>query len=95
MDETWDSYTIRLNDTVVTLPCEAAEFEAAGLQLDPSVTSADELVEIGEYTLGYYVDAAGNRLKVLFVNPSTETLPVRQCLIGSIAADADSLAAEV
>ncbi len=93
LGETWDSYTIRLNDTVVTLPCEAAELEAAGLQLDPSVTSADELVEIGEYTLGYYVDAAGNRLKVLFVNPSTETLPVRQCLIGSIAADADSLAA--
>ncbi len=93
LGENWNSYTVQLNDSVVTLPCAGTDLEAAGFQIDQSATAAEQIVEIGEYSLGYYVDAAGNRLKVTFVNPSTEALPVRQCLIGSISTDAKSLTA--
>lgn len=93
LGESWNSYTVQLNDTVVTLPCAAADLEAAGLQLDSSVTAADQIVEIGEYTMGYYTDASGNRLKVTLVNPSSEALPAAQCLVGSISADTKALEA--
>ena len=82
LGESWDSYTVQLNDAVVTLPCAAADLEAAGLKMDQSVTAEDQTVEIGEYITGYYNDTAGNRLNVTLVNPSAEALPVSQCLIG-------------
>lgn len=93
LGESWDSYTVQLNDAVVTLPCAAADLEAAGLKMDQSVTAADQTVEIGEYITGYYNDTVGNRLKVTLINPSAETLPVSQCLIGSISVDTKALEA--
>ena len=93
LGESWDSYTVQLNDAVVTLPCAAADLEAAGLKMDQSVTAEDQTVEIGEYITGYYNDTAGNRLKVTLVNPSAEALPVSQCLIGSISVDTKALEA--
>ena len=93
LGESWDSYTVQLNDAVVTLPCAAADLEAAGLKMDQSVTAEDQTVEIGEYVTGYYNDTAGNRLKVTLVNPSAEALPVSQCLIGSISVDTKALEA--
>lgn len=93
LGESWDSYTVQLNDAVVTLPCAAADLEAAGLKMDQSVTAEDQTVEIGEYITGYYNDTVGNRLKVTLVNPSAEALPVSQCLIGSISVDTKALEA--
>ena len=33
----WESYTVQVNDTVVTLPCTIADLEAAGVTLDREV----------------------------------------------------------
>ena len=44
LGDSWDSYTVQINDTVLTLPCEMSELEALGLTLDTSYTPANYIL---------------------------------------------------
>ncbi|BDF34856.1 hypothetical protein CE91St62_29180 [Lachnospiraceae bacterium] len=44
LKEEWNSYTVQINDKVVTLPCKVEELEAAGLALDTEDTAEDYAV---------------------------------------------------
>lgn len=81
----WNSYTVQINDKVVTLPCEIASLEAAGLAMDTEYTPKDYVVNAKEYEIAYFMDEKGNEVMVSMVNDSDKAKPVTECVVGSIA----------
>lgn len=81
----WDSYTVQINDTVVTLPCSIADLEAAGLTMDREYTPDDYVVNAGEYELAWFEDANGNEITADIINTSDEAKQVKDCLVGGIS----------
>lgn len=91
LGDSWDSYTVQINDTVVTLPCTIAELEAAGVELDSEYTPEDYVVNAGEYELAWFEDAGGDCIMVSMLNPGSEPAEIKDCQVGSISADAWNL----
>ena len=87
LGDSWDSYTVQINDTVLTLPCEMSELEALGLTLDTSYTPANYMVNTGEYELAYFMDENGNQIMVDALNTSGSALELKDCLVGGILLD--------
>lgn len=85
LGDNWDSYTVQINERVVTLPCEYKDLEVAGLTVDESLgMDNDGMVPGGGYLIGYLVDAGGNSLTVEFINPDDKAKKVQECLVGGI-----------
>ena len=91
LGDSWDSYTVQINDTVVTLPCTIAELEAAGVELDREYTPEDYVVNAGEYELAWFEDAGGDCIMVSMLNPGSEPAEIKDCQVGAISADAWNL----
>ena len=85
LGDDWDSYTVQINDTVVTLPCTIAELEAAGVTLDREYTPEDYVVNADEYELAWFADANGNELMVDMINNTDGPLELKDCLVGGIS----------
>lgn len=81
----WDSYTVQINDKVVTLPCEIADLEAAGLAMDTDYTPKDYVVNAEEYEIVYFMDENGNEIMVDMVNGDDKAKSVAECVVGSIS----------
>ena len=80
----WESYTVQINDTVVTLPCTLADLEATGVTLDREYTPEDYVVNTGEYELAWFMDANGNELMIDMINNTDGPLELKDCLVGGI-----------
>ena len=91
LGDSWDSYTVQINDKVLTLPCTVADLEAAGVALDVEDTPEDYVVNSQEYVLTYFEDANGNELMVELFNIEEGTKTVKECLVGGISVDDYSL----
>lgn len=91
LGDSWDSYTVQVNDTVVTLPCTTAELEAAGVELDSEYTPEDYVVNAGEYDIAWFEDASGDSIMVGMINKGSEPAAIKDCQVGSISVDAWSL----
>lgn len=91
LGDDWESYTVQINDTVVTLPCTIADLEAAGVTMDREYTPEDYVINPEEYELAWFEDANGNELTVDIVNMTSEPMEVKDCLVGGITADAWSV----
>lgn len=87
LGSSWDSYTVQINDRVVTLPCTIADLEAAGLRLDVSYTPENYVVNAGEYELVWFIDSNGNEITADMINPDSSPKEVKDCLIGGISVD--------
>lgn len=85
LGDSWDSYTLQIEEQVITLPCEIAELEAAGLSLDTEMTPADYIVNAGEDELVYFQDSQGDSIMVSLVNQTEEPKSVEACMVGSIS----------
>lgn len=83
----WDSYTVQVNDTVLTFPCTIAELEAAGLKLDTEYTPENYVVNANEYELAYFQDGNDNEVMVYAVNNSDAAIEVKDCMIGGLSVD--------
>lgn len=84
---TWDTYTVQINDKVLTLPCTMADLEAAGVSLDTEYTPMDYMVNAGEYELTWFMDANGNEVMVDMLNTGTEASQLKDCVVGGISVD--------
>ncbi|MCB6201809.1 DUF6612 family protein [Extibacter muris] len=91
LKEEWNSYTVQINDKVVTLPCKIEELEAAGLVLDTEDTAEDYVVNAGEYELVFFEDTYGNSLMVDMINQTEAPCKVGECLVGGIDVDSYSI----
>lgn len=76
---------MQIEEQVITLPCEIAELEAAGLSLDTEMTPADYIVNAGEDELVYFQDSQGDSIMVSLVNQTEEPKSVEACMVGSIS----------
>ena len=81
----WESYTVQVNDTVVTLPCTIADLEAAGVTLDREYTPEDYVVNAGEYELAWFMNDNGNEIMVDMINTTDGPLELKDCLVGGIS----------
>lgn len=85
LGENWDSFTVQVNDKVLTFPCTFEDMEAAGLKLDEEFTPGDQEVEAGEYDFAYMVDDKGNMVTFEISNSGNETKALRDCLVTGIS----------
>lgn len=93
LKDEWNSYTVQVNDKVLTLPCKIEDLEAAGLSMDTVNTPEDYIVNAGEYELAFFEDNNGNSIMVDMVNQTDSACKVSECLIGGIQADKYSVEA--
>ena len=91
LGDSWESYTVQVNDTVVTLPCTIADLEAAGVKMDTEYTPSDYIVNAGEYELAWFMVDSGDSIMVDMINTGSEPKEVKDCLVGSVYADAYSM----
>lgn len=91
LGENWDSYTVQINDKVLTLPCTVADLETAGVTLDVEDTPEDYIVNSEEYMYVYFEDVNGNELMVELFNFGEGSKTVKECLVGGISVDDYSL----
>ena len=84
LGDDWESYTVQINDTVVTLPCTIAELEAAGVTMDREYTPEDYVVNSGEYELAWFVDVSGNEIMADMVNTTDSPIELKDCLVGGV-----------
>ena len=91
LGDCWESYTGKINDTVITLPCSMSDLEAAGVTLDTEYTPEDYVVNAGEFELAWFEDTSGDSIMVDMTNTGEEAAAIRDCQVSSICADAYSL----
>ena len=91
LGDSWESYTVQVNDTVITLPCTIADLEAAGVKMDTEYTPSDYIVNAGEYELTWFMVDSGDSIMVDMINTGSEPKEVKDCLVGSVYADAYSM----
>ena len=81
----WDTFTVQVNDKILTLPCTMGELEAAGLALDTEDTPENYVVNAREYVYTYFKDANDNEVLIDIVNLTEEPKSLRECIIGGIS----------
>lgn len=91
LGDSWESYTVQVNDTVLTLPCTVSDLEAAGVKLDTEYTPSDYIVNAGEYELAWFKADSGATIMVDMINTGSEPKEIKDCLVGSVCADAYSM----
>ena len=91
LGDSWESYTVQINDTVITLPCTISDLEAAGVKLDTEYTPADYIVNAGEYELAWFEVDSGDYIMVNMVNTGSGQKAIKNCLVSSVYADAYSM----
>ena len=83
----WDSYTVQINDKVLTFPCTKADVEATGLSMDTEYTAENYMVNANEYELVYFMDANDNEIMAYAINNTDTAMEVKDCLIGGVSVD--------
>lgn len=87
LGKTWDTYTVQLNDKVITLPCEMKDLEAIGFQLDTGDKAADYMVNPDEYELAFFNDQYGHSIMFDMVNDTDSAQKIVDCKVGGIYVD--------
>lgn len=83
----WNTYTVQINDKVITLPCEMKDLEAIGFQLDTGDTSAEYMVNPDEYELAFFNDQYGHSIMFDMINETDAALKIVDCKVGGIYID--------
>lgn len=87
----WDSYTVQINDKVLTLPCTIADLESTGLQFDEKSLPKDYGIEAGDYQNAWFKDDSKNTIMVDLINTGEQEKEAKDCLIGGIYVEQYSL----
>ena len=85
--ENWDSYTVQINDKVVTLPCTVSDLKAAGLEMDSTYTPEDYEIHPGEYQMTWFKDDDGNEIMADLLNSGEDDAQAKDCLIAGITVE--------
>lgn len=84
LKDNWDSYTVQINDKVLTLPCEIKDLEAAGLTLDTEDTPEDYIVNASEYEFVFFRNESGASVMVDMINQTDSPCKIIECMVGGI-----------
>ena len=83
----WDSYTVQINDSVMTFPCDVSKLEEAGLTLDTDDTEEDYVINKGDYELIYFLDTNANSLMFVVTNRTDSAKTVNECTVSGVYVD--------
>lgn len=75
----WDSYTVKINDKVLTLPCTIADLEEAGLSVDTDYLPEDSMIT--DFGAAWFTDENGNEILADLLPAGEEAQSVSECLI--------------
>lgn len=87
LGEKWDSYTVQINDKVVTLPCTVSDLKAAGLEMDSTYTPEDYEIHPDEYQMTWFKDGNGNEIMADLLNSGEDDAQAKDCLIAGITVE--------
>lgn len=87
----WNSYTVQINDKVLTLPCTIAELESAGLTFDEKSLPLDYEIKAGDYQNAWFKDDSRNTIMVDLINTGEDDKEAKDCLVGGIYVEQYSL----
>ena len=82
----WDSYTVQINDKVITLPCTTADLEEAGFRLDTDYLPEDSMIH--DFGTAWFADENGNEILADLLPVKEETQAVSDCLVAGITVSA-------
>ena len=82
--QSWESYTVQINGTTLTLPCSIEELESTGLVLDEDYTQGDYVIEPEEHDTAWFTDENGNSIMVDLSNVSDEPVGPGKCAVSSV-----------
>lgn len=88
---TWNSYTVQINDKVLTLPCTIADLEGAGLTFDEKSLPSDYEIKAGDYQNAWFKDDSKNTVMVDLINTGEDDKEAKDCLVGGIYVEQYSL----
>lgn len=84
LGDSWSSYTVQINDKVVTFPCTLADIESAGLTLDTEDKSYDYIVNAGKDEITFFEDKNGASILVYMINKTDKACKLEECLVGGL-----------
>lgn len=85
LGSSWESHTVQINDTVITLPCSYEDLQAAGVTLNTEYTPENYIVNAEEYELAWFTDGMGNEVMAEMVNGGSEAVEITECFVGGIS----------
>lgn len=91
LGKTWNSYTVQINDKVLTLPCTLADLENAGVTLDREYTPENYIVNIDEYELAWFLDESENEIVAEMANTTDQPIELKDCVVTGISVDTNGL----
>lgn len=87
LGDSWKSYTVQVNDSVLTFPCAIDELEAAGLTLDTDDKPEDYVINADEYELVFFDDANSHSLMFVIANKTDSAKTIKECTASGIYVD--------
>ena len=87
LGDSWKSYTVQINDAVVTFPCEVSKLEETGLTLDTDDKSEDYVINKDDYELVYFRDSNANSLMFIVSNKTDSAKTIKECKVSGIYVD--------
>lgn len=87
LGDSWKSYTVQINDAVMTFPCDVSKLEEAGLTLDTDDKSEDYVINKGDYELVYFQDTNANSLMFVLTNKTDAAKTVKECTVSGVYVD--------
>ena len=87
----WNSYTVQINDKVLTLPCTIADLESVGLTFDEKSLPLDYEIKAGDYQNAWFKDDSKNTIMVDLINTGEDDKEAKDCLVGGIYVEQYSL----
>ncbi len=84
LGESWKSYTIQINDTVLTFPCSIEEVEKTGLKMDTETISEDYVINKNDYDMVYFNGDDYRGLMFVVSNNTEEARTVKECTVNGV-----------
>lgn len=84
LGDSWKSFTIQIDDSVLTFPCAVSELEAVGLTLDTDDVAEDYIINKDDYELVYFEDTNDNDIMFVLSNNTEEAHTVKECTVTGI-----------
>ena len=87
LGDSWTSYTVQINDAVMTFPCDVSKLEEAGLTLDTDDKSEDYVINKDDYELVYFQDSNANSLMFVVTNKTDSAKTIKECTVSGVYVD--------
>lgn len=87
LGDSWRSYTVQINDVVITFPCAIDDVEAAGLTLDTESTPEDYVINKNDYELVFFDDENYHSIMFVVANNTEAAKTVKECTVNGIYVD--------